>query len=71
MMKLIVLDENQEELLRQMISDYENAGHGYKSARDSYIAQALIEDICEQLEDNKVTPEDCEKMLDMGMDLTF
>ena len=71
MMKLIVVDERQEALLRQAISDYEDAGHSYESAKDSLIVEALLTDICEQMDYNKVTAEDCEKLLDSHLDLRF
>lgn len=71
MMKLIVVDERQEALLRQAISDYNDRGHSYESAKDSLIVDALLTDICEQMDYNKVTAEDCEKLLDSHLDLRF
>jgi len=71
MMKLIVVDERQEALLREAISDYEDAGHSYKSAKDSLIVEALLTDICEQMDYNKITAEECEKLLDSELDLRF
>ena len=71
MMKLIVVDERQEALLREAISDYEDAGHSYESAKDSLVVGALLTDICAQMDYNEVTAEDCEKLLDSGLDLRF
>lgn len=68
MMKLIVVDERQEALLREAISDYK-ARHSY--ARDSLIVGALLTDICEQMDYNKITAEECEELLDLGLDLRF
>lgn len=71
MMKLIVVDERQEDLLREAIADYEDAGHSYKSEKDSLVVDALLTDICKQLDYNKVTAEECEKILDAGLDVIF
>ena len=62
-MKLLVLDERQEEILNQAIASLEDSN----MYEDAMIP--LIDDMCDQIASNVVTAEDIEKILDSGVDI--
>ena len=57
-MTVLVLNEQQVSIIKTALDDYQEAGHGYDTIRDSHIAEALIEDIYDQIADNSVTEDD-------------
>lgn len=61
-MKLIVLDERQERIIRGYLTLL-----SCKGMKESI--NALVQDMLEQLEHNEVSAEDIEKILDAGIDI--